>query len=88
LEEVERSVEAAGGWERIESIAVGLGPGSFTGLRVGIATARALGASAGLPVLGAGSLDAIAAGLRERAGEEGIPGDGAGWRLRGGTLSW
>jgi tRNA threonylcarbamoyladenosine biosynthesis protein TsaB len=72
LEEVERSVEAAGGWERIESIAVGLGPGSFTGLRVGISTARALGASAGLPVLGAGSLDAIAAGLRERAGEEGM----------------
>lgn len=69
LVEVERAADAAGGWEAVERIAVGIGPGSFTGLRVGIATARALGLSRGLPVNGAGTLDALGRGLGEVAGE-------------------
>jgi tRNA threonylcarbamoyladenosine biosynthesis protein TsaB len=68
LAEVERAAEAAGGWERVERIVVGVGPGSFTGLRVGIATARALGLSRGLPLSGVGTLDALARGLGEAAG--------------------
>jgi tRNA threonylcarbamoyladenosine biosynthesis protein TsaB len=72
LEEIERAVEAAGGWAAVEGIAVGLGPGSFTGLRVGVATAQALAASAGVPVVGVGTLDALARGL----GRSAVPGDG------------
>jgi tRNA threonylcarbamoyladenosine biosynthesis protein TsaB len=67
LAEIERAAEAAGGWKAVERIAVGVGPGSFTGLRVGIATARALGLSRGLPLSGVGTLDALACGLREVA---------------------
>lgn len=68
LEEVEGAAAAAGGWEAVDSIAVGLGPGSFTGLRVGIATARALGLSRGLSVTGACTLDALGRALGEHAG--------------------
>lgn len=68
LEEIERAAEAAGGWEAVERLAVGIGPGSFTGLRVGIATARALGLSRGLPVSGVGTLDALGRALGEVAG--------------------
>lgn len=70
LEEVERAVDAAGGWSEIERIAVGVGPGSFTGLRVGVATARALGLSGGLPVTGVCTLDALGRALGERAGRD------------------
>lgn len=68
LEELERAAEASGGWGGVERVAVGTGPGSFTGLRVGIATARALGLSRGLPVSGVGTLDALGRGLGEDDG--------------------
>jgi tRNA threonylcarbamoyladenosine biosynthesis protein TsaB len=71
LEEIERVVAAAGGWGGVDLIAVGLGPGSFTGVRIGIATARGVGASAGLPVAGVCTLDAIGSALREQGDEAG-----------------
>src|SRR5207249_206739 len=50
-------LERAGiGWEELERIAVGTGPGRFTGLRVGVATARALGQSSRAGLVGVSSL--------------------------------
>ena len=43
----------------LEAVVVGCGPGPFTGLRVGMATAAAYGHALGLPVFGVCSLDAI-----------------------------
>jgi tRNA threonylcarbamoyl adenosine modification protein YeaZ len=45
----------------LTGIAVGVGPGPYTGLRVGLVTARVLGAALGIPVYGLCSLDVIAA---------------------------
>lgn len=44
----------------LTEIAVGVGPGPFTGLRVGVTTARVMGAALGIPVHGVCSLDVIA----------------------------
>ena len=45
----------------LTAVAVGVGPGPYTGLRVGVVTARVLGAVLGIPVHGMCSLDVIAA---------------------------
>ncbi len=55
----------------LDAIVVGLGPGPFTGLRVGIATAQALGDALDVPVHGVGSHDAAA--RAELAAERGQP---------------
>jgi len=47
--------------EQISAVAVTRGPGSFTGLRVGIAVAKGLALAWGLPLIGAPTLDVVAA---------------------------
>ena len=48
----------------VGAVVTGLGPGPFTGLRVGIVTAAALADARGLPVIGVCSLDAVGSGAR------------------------
>jgi len=52
---------------RLKAVAVGLGPGSFTGLRVGVSYGVGLAMGLGIPLLGLGSLDLQAARADEPA---------------------
>lgn len=57
-------LEGAGlAFSDLEAIVVGCGPGPFTGLRVGMATAQALGQALGIPVYGVVTHDAVAKGV-------------------------
>jgi tRNA threonylcarbamoyladenosine biosynthesis protein TsaB len=56
--------DAGAAREDLTAVAVGVGPGPYTGLRVGVVTARVLGSVLGLPVHGVCSLDVIAAEVR------------------------
>ena len=68
LEAAHGLLSAAGTSVReIDAIVVGVGPGGFTGLRIGIATALGLGQALRVPVTGASTLEALALGLAEVA---------------------
>lgn len=63
LEDLESLLDDAGlRADEVEGIAVGRGPGSFTGIRMGLVTARTLAFSLDVPVAGVSTLDALVAG--------------------------
>jgi tRNA threonylcarbamoyladenosine biosynthesis protein TsaB len=57
---IEALDEAGIGWDELDLLAVGTGPGTFTGLRIGIATARALAHARELPIVGVSTLRSLA----------------------------
>ncbi|MCE8000239.1 MAG: tRNA (adenosine(37)-N6)-threonylcarbamoyltransferase complex dimerization subunit type 1 TsaB [Rhodobiaceae bacterium] len=67
IEEVQSETGFA--FEGLDALAVTVGPGTFTGLRVGLATARGLAVAAGKPLIGVTTLEAIAWPVRREAEE-------------------
>ena len=64
----EAGVEAG----ELDAVAVSKGPGSYTGLRIGVSLAKGLCYGAGKPLLAVGTLEALARGARERVREEAL----------------
>ena len=52
----------------LDAVAVGTGPGNFTGVKVGVATAKAVAMGLDVPLVGISTLDVLAAGVVEPAG--------------------
>ncbi len=59
--------DVGAGWDDVTRIGAGVGPGTFTGLRIGIATARALATARGVEVVPVSTLDALALGAQPAA---------------------
>ncbi len=54
--------DAAIGFDRLDAVAATTGPGAFTGIRIGLAAARGVALASGIPAIGVGVFDALAAG--------------------------
>ena len=67
--------EAGISYEQLDAVAVSKGPGSYTGLRIGVSTAKGICYAAGLPLMAIDTLHAMAFGMRERLGATLQPGE-------------
>lgn len=60
---------------QLKAVAVSKGPGSYTGLRIGVSTAKGVCYAAGLPLMAVDTLHAMAYGMRQKLGDQVQPGD-------------
>ena len=63
------------GYDQLDAVAVSKGPGSYTGLRIGVSTAKGVCYAAGLPLMAVDTLHAMAYGMRQRLGDAVHPED-------------
>lgn len=62
-------------YSQLNAVAVSKGPGSYTGLRIGVSTAKGVCYAAGLPLMAVDTLHAMAYGMRQKLGDQVQPGD-------------
>ena len=60
MPQVEEVIKVADAFEKLDAVAISIGPGSFTGLRIGLATAKALAYAWGIKIIGVPTLLAMA----------------------------
>ena len=57
-------------YDRLDAVAVSKGPGSYTGLRIGVSTAKGVCYAADLPLMAIDTLEAMAYGMKEKLGNQ------------------
>ena len=73
---IKEVLETAGiDYSQLDAVAVSKGPGSYTGLRIGVSTAKGVCYAADLPLMAVDTLEAMAYGMKEKLGSQIADGD-------------